>query len=230
MIFRSFLVLFLLVGTAGWSQVETGIMTMTGVGEVTVVPDMATITLGVEVEAPTADRALRLNSARMGEIFKVLKARGIDKRDIQTSQLSLHPQWANQSQSYDQPLKIAGFLATNLVSVKIRNIDLLGSALDSLTKSGANRIRDIGMGIQNPKPHIAEARKRAITDAIEKANLYAGAANVGVGAIISISESGARAQPAQHFGAAALSREAVPVAEGELTLSASVTVQFRIIP
>ena len=202
------------------------VITVTGQGEVTAAPDIATVSVGVEVSAPRADEALALNAARMAEIFAAIAAAGIDRKDVQTSQISLNPQWDSQTKSYDEPLRITGFLATNIVSVRLRDIGRLGTVLDSLTATGANRIQGIGFGLADPRPQIDQARELAVQDALRKASLYAAAAGLRLGPILSIDEGGGTAPPPAYRMEAML--EATPVAEGEVSYSAAVTMRFRL--
>lgn len=206
---------------------EPAVLTVSGSGYVAVAPDMATISVGVEVEAPTADRALKLNNARMQAVMKTLTEAGIAKKDVQTSQFSVHPQWTSRaSSSQQQPPKISGFVATNIVSVKVKELNRLGQVLDALTKSGANRIQGVQFAVNDPKPHKDEARKRAVHEAMRKADLYASAAGGTLGAILSLNEGGA-SQPVFRMEARAMA-DSVPIAEGELVIQADVTMQFAL--
>jgi len=204
-------------------------LTLIGTGSVFVTPDMATVSLGVSSFKKNASGAMRANSATMGKVFEHLKAAGIKPRDIQTSQLSLNPRWAQRNNNNTQ-LRIIGYQAVNTVTVRVRAIDRVGAILDVLTKVGANRINSISFGVQTPRPHRDEARRRAVKDARAKAELYADAAGVELGRIISISENGAIPQPSKmaRMEMATMAADAVPVAVGELGLRSSVTLVFEI--
>ncbi len=224
--FRLLLVFFLISGPV-FAEEPQGVLVSKGVGQVAVAPDVAMISVGVEVQAPTADRALRLNSARMKEVLALLDERGIAPKDIQTTQFSLHPQWQDKKSSYDQPLAIAGFVVTNVVNVRIVNLGMLGAVLDSLTKAGANRIQSVRFLVSEPQPHLDEARQLAIIEARRKALMMAEAAGVTLGPILSIEEAGSGPDPVFRAEAAFVSA-AAPIAEGELALSAEVTIRFAI--
>ncbi|MBZ0129667.1 MAG: SIMPL domain-containing protein [Rhodobacteraceae bacterium] len=223
---RLLICLILLVPTLANAEAAMRILTISGSGQVTVAPDLALVSVGVEVGAPTADRALKLNSARMQEVFASLEQAGIARRDIQTSQLSIHPQWDSQQTSYDKPISIKGFIATNVVQVRLRDLGRLGQVLDALTRSGANRIQGVRFDISEPGPHLDRARQLAVADALRKAQLIADAAGVALGAIQTIEAS----DGGQTFYRAEAARMAdgVPVAEGELSLNADVTIRFAI--
>jgi len=222
---------FLMVITPGILSAQSSLrqLTLTGKGSVFVAPDMATVSLGVSSLNKKASDAMRANSAAMGKVFNRLKAAGIEPRDIQTSQLSLNPRWSRSSNN-NTPPRIIGYQATNTVTVRVRKLDQVGGVLDALTQVGANRINSISFGIQTPRPHQDEARRRAVKDARAKADLYAKAAGVELGRIISISENSTRVQPRPiaRMEMAAMAADAVPVAGGELSLHASVTLVFEI--
>lgn len=202
-------------------------ITMTGQGAVAVRPDLAEISVGVSTEARTAAEALQANAVQMNQVFALLSQQNIDKRDIQTSQFSVHPQWSNQQTSYDKPLEIIGFVATNIVRIRVREIAGLGGVLDALTGAGANRIDSISFSVADPAPYLDEARKRAVADALHKAELFARAAGRALGEIEEISEVQAEAQPMFKVEAMRM-MDSSPIAEGEQVISAEITIRWAL--
>ncbi len=224
---RLLLIVFTMISHPLGAQESDAVLRVSGIGTVLVAPDMAAISIAVEVFAPTADRALRLNSARMKGIFEVLDQRGIAQRDIQTSQFSLYPRWRDQKLSKTKPLEITGFTVNNALDVNIRNLDLLGSILDSLTRIGANRIQSVRFRTSDPTTPLDRARQAAVADAMRKASLIATAAGRHLGPLRSIDETGQDRSPV--FRAeAAFSEGEVPVAPGELSFTATVTMAFSL--
>jgi uncharacterized protein YggE len=202
-------------------------MSVQGIGQVSIVPDMATITVGVSAFEKQASRAMAVNASEMHKAPAALRSAGIADKDIQTQQLSLNPRWDNRSGSQDP--KITGYTALNTVSIRVRVLEDLGNVIDSITKVGANRLHGVQFGIQKPRPHIDEARKRAIKDAQAKAELYAAAANVTIDGVILISEPTSDAQPRDMMRAEmAMAQSATPIAQGELTISSSINVVFAL--
>jgi uncharacterized protein len=224
MVLRFVLTFGLAIWATGLAAQEATVLTVTGTGQISIAPDMATILVGVEVEAKTAKAALALNSSRMIEVFDTLTTSGIAKRDIQTSQFSLLPQWSSRNNSNTSPPKISGYAVTNVVSVRVRELDGLGPVLDGLTKSGANRIQAVQFTLADPDPYLDQARKLAVQDALRKAALFASAASLSTGQILSISE-GVFAQPGGPQPQFRALSEATPIAEGETKLTASVTIR-----
>lgn len=205
-------------------------ITVTGEGRVDAAPDLATISLGVTTEAKSAAGALAANSTAMAAVLERLRAAGIAERDLQTSGLSVNPVWTGYDQSGRKP-EIAGFQAANVLSVRVRALDSLGAVLDAAVKDGANTLNGLSFGMAEPQPLLDEARKRAVADARRKAELMAAAAGVRLGAVESISEAGGYQPPMPQFRAeSAMAAEAVPVAQGEVSLAASVTVVWRLEP
>lgn len=201
-------------------------LTVTGEGRVDVVPDMATVTLGVTSVADTAAAALAENSAQVAKVIENLKTAGIEARDVQTSGLSLNPNWTNYGT--DSQPRIEGYTAQNMVTVRVRALDRLGSVLDAAVKDGANTLNGLTFGLSNPQPVEDAARAAAVKDARRKADVLTGAAAVLLGPVLSITESTGYAQPMPMFRADAASAPGVPVAGGELTVGASVTIVYGI--
>jgi len=222
--FRVFFGILLSLGTFVSVATAGAVMTTTGRGAVSVVPDLAIISVGVEVQAPTADRAMRLNSARMKDVFAALRLAGVAKSDMQTDQLSLYPQRENLVRNQTSAQKITGFSASNQIEVTVRDLPRLGAVLDALTKAGANRIQGIRFALANPA--LDRARVQAVGDAQRKAALYAKAAGLTLGAILSIDEAGSN--QGQISLRQSVMSAAVPIAEGELSFSASVTIRFNL--
>jgi uncharacterized protein YggE len=202
---------------------------VTGVGEATRAPDMATMTIGVDAEGATAAEALRRNSAQMEATMKSLKDAGVSGKDIQTAQISVG---ARYDYSQDgKPPRIIGYQATNSVVVKVKELGKAGAIIDRAVSVGANRLDSIVFGFDDPKPIMNDARRAAVTDGRDKAKLYADAAGVKLGQLMSISDSYA-VQPGpvpmmarMEMDAAA---KAVPIAPGESTASATVTLVYAI--
>jgi hypothetical protein len=206
-------------------------ITITGEGEATAVPDIAWIDTGVVTEGKTAAEALAANTEAMEAVFKGLEEAGIEKRDMQTSQFSVYPVY-EQMKPEDGPQtpKIGGYRVQNQLTLKVRDLDALGGILDKVVTLGSNQLSGIRFSIDEPKPLIDKAREAAVEDALRKAKLYARAAGVSLGQIMTITESGG-GMPAPMYMKASMAMErdaSVPVAAGEQTLSSSVTLVIMI--
>ncbi|HMS96823.1 MAG TPA: SIMPL domain-containing protein [Tabrizicola sp.] len=195
----------------------------TGTGTVEVSPDIATLSVGVTTQGDTAAAALAANSEAIAAVMARLTATGIEGRDMQTSNLYLNPNWAG----YDTGTPvISGYVASNMLTITVRDLETLGAVLDSAVSDGANTLNGVTFGLADPAPVLDEARKEAVSDARARAELLATAAGMKLGKILSITESSAGSMPYPMYDAAASAP--VPVAGGELGLSASVTIQYEI--
>lgn len=202
-------------------------LSVVGQGQVAAVPDMATISLGVTTQARNAAQALAENSASIAEVLKIVAAAGIEPKDVQTSGLSLSPLWNNRSSSSNSPATIVGFSVQNHVTIRVRELTGLGGLLDQVTGSGANQFHSLQFGLQDAGPATDNARELAVADAIRKAELYANAAGLLLGPVLELSEqTGGGPRPVM-MREMAMSAD-VPIAEGEVTQTASVTMVFAL--
>ncbi|MFN4228711.1 SIMPL domain-containing protein [Parvibaculum sp.] len=207
-------------------------ITITGEGEVSAAPDIAYVETGVVTEGKTAAEALAANTAAMEQVFAGLGEAGIEKKDMQTSQFSVYPVYEQVKPEDDRPHtpKIGGYRVQNQLTVTVRDLTALGGILDQVVSLGSNQLSGISFSIDEPEPLVNEARKDAVKNALEKAKLYAGAAGVALGEIMSISENGV-SMPQPYYAKDMMMRaeaSSVPVAAGEQTLSASVTLVIKI--
>jgi uncharacterized protein len=206
---------------------DTATISVTGEGTVSSIPDLAIISLGVTTTADTAAAAMDANSASLTAVLDRLKAAGVEPRDMQTSNLTLNPNWV----SYDSgsTSKIQGYTASNILTVQVRALDKLGTVLDGSITDGANTLNGVTFGVAEPRPALDEARKKAVADAIARATLLVEAAGVKLGPVVSIAESSGLSQPMPMFRMEADAAGSVPTAGGEVGLTASVTMVFEII-
>ena len=114
-------------------------------------PDLATVTAGVDTRAETAAAALAANSETMTAIFAAIDAAGIERRDVQTSQLSLSPVFEPFREDAEAPPAVVAYEASNLVTVRVRAIDSLGAVIDALAKAGANRLQGVSFDVAEPR-------------------------------------------------------------------------------
>ncbi|ARE40057.1 Protein of unknown function DUF541 [Rhodovulum sp. P5] len=201
-------------------------MTVSGYGAVDVIPDMATVTLGVTHEARTADRAMAAVSDDLSAVLDGLRSAGIADTDLQTSGLDLSPVWSSYGSG--QRREITGFVASSTVTARLRELDRLGVLLDEVIADGANGFRGLSFGVQDRDPILDAARRAAVQDARAKAKLYADAAGVALGPILLIEEGGVQTPRPMMLEGMRAASDAVPVAPGEVTISASVTMVFQI--
>lgn len=202
-------------------------LTLNGTGTVKAAPDMADISAGVTTEAPTAAAALTANTAAMNRVFAALEKQGIARRNIQTSNFSVSPNYA--SRVNNETPRLVGYRVNNQVHVILDDVTRVGAALDALVSSGANQMNGLNFSIHEPAPLLAKARAAAVAEARQRAEQYAAAAGVTLGAIQSISENGGGEMPRPMYRMMAMAADSsVPVAQGEESISASVSIVWEI--
>ena len=199
-------------------------ITVSAAGQVSAEPDMARISTGVVSEASTAREALVRNTTAMSALIAGLKDNGIDEKDIQTSSFTIDPRYNNPLEG--QTPIITGYRVLNQVEVTARDLDRLGQVLDALVVLGANQMNGLAFDVSKAETLKDDARKDAIANALRRAKLYAEAAGVDVGDVISISEEAAQFQPVGVRMDRAMKAEAVPIERGSQTLEARVTVTW----
>lgn len=205
---------------------ETATLTVTGMATVETVPDLATLSLGVTTMGPTAGAAMKANSDAVAAVIARLKTTGVADRDIQTSNLSLNPNWVPNASGTAS--EIQGYMATNMVTIRIRALDTTGAVLDAAIADGANSLNGLYFGLQDPRPAEDEARTLAVADALARAALLAGAAGTTLGPILSITDGGAAPPLPGPMYRMEDNAAAVPVEAGSLGITASVTMVFQI--
>ena len=202
-------------------------ISVTGEATISAPPDLARIEAGVTNEAKTAREASDANNATMGRVLLALKGTGIDEKDYQTSRLSLQPENASGRVSSSNAPQIVGYRASNRLTIKLRDVSKIAGVIDAVTAAGANDIGGINFMVSNASKLLDDARAQAIADARRKAEIYARAADVTLGAPLSISEEGSPG-PMMYRRAAAPMAASVPIAPGEETLRITVSVTWAI--
>jgi uncharacterized protein len=206
-------------------EVAPPMINVTGTGVVDAAPDIATLSIGVTTQGDTAAAALAANSAALEAVLARLSAAGIAPADMQTSNLSLNPNWTG----YDTNTPvISSYIASNMLTITIRQLDGLGAVLDAAVADGANTLNGLTFAVADPNPLLNEARKAAVADARAKAELLATAAGVKLGKIVSIAETTAGVPPMPMYKSE-LSAAPVPVVGGEVEMSASITIFYEIV-
>ncbi|MGI4875978.1 MAG: SIMPL domain-containing protein [Janthinobacterium lividum] len=196
-------------------------------GHVARAPDVADLSGGVVTTAPTAAAAMADNAGRMTAVVAAVRRAGIAGRDIQTSGLSLAPQYRYED---NRPPVLTGYQATNTVSLRLRNLPDAGRLLDTLVAAGANQINGPVFHVDAADGALDEARVAAVATARARAELYARAAGLKVRRIVSIGESGgeqAVPRPMMMMARAKV-QDATPVVPGEVTLAVTVNMVFEL--
>ncbi|RRH77347.1 SIMPL domain-containing protein [Falsigemmobacter faecalis] len=210
-----------------FAQEMKPVITVTGEAGVKVAPDMATIRIGVDTLEGTAAEAMQNNSAQMRSVQEALRASGLQDRDLQTSGLSVQPEYS-YPQNGERVLQ--GYRATNGLNVQVRDLAKLGGILDQVTKDGANNIGGLSFGLQESGKAQDEARVAAVKEARRRAEMMAEAEGVKLGRVLEIREGSEPApRPMMRMAAAEAAMAPAPIEAGEMEFSTSVTLTWELI-
>ena len=198
-------------------------------GETRVAPDIASINLGVMTEGKTAADALAANATRMTAVVASLKKAAVAEKDIQTSNLSVNPQYRYVE---NQAPVLIGYQVSNQVTVAVRDLKKLGAAVDATVNAGANQVNGISFGLADPSAAENAAREAAVRALSAKADLYAQATGYRVLRLVTLSEGGGHSpQPPMPMAAMAMRSEAKdssPVSGGELNIRIDISAIYEL--
>ena len=204
-------------------------ITVTGTGRVMVRPDLADLRLGVTFTEATVEAARAAGGRTLSEVLARLRALGIGDRDVQTSIVSVNPQYDYSREG--KPPRLAGYTITNLVAVVVRDIGKVGEAIDAALGAGATSVDRIDFRVADPSGPETEARAAAVADARAKAEVLAAAAGVSVAGVEAIIEAGSPIPfpgPFREMAKFAAQDASTPVEPGVNEVTASVTIAYRI--
>jgi uncharacterized protein YggE len=202
-------------------------ISVTGIGRVTLTPDVADLRLGVNMTAPTATEARSDAAAAMTKVVDAIKKGGVADKDIQTAAISLQPvyDYSNNGQG-----KLTGFQVLNIVAVTVRDISKVGDLIDAAVIAGATSVDGVSFRVDDQTSAEAQARTAAVVDARAKANALAAAAGVSITGVSFISENSTTVPyPVPYAGAApAKDMASTPVQPGTTEIDITVSMVFRI--
>jgi uncharacterized protein YggE len=197
-------------------------------GEVTRVPDVAIISAGVVSRSTTATGALQDTANRMSRVLAALKRAGIEDRDIQTSNVSLNPEYRYVE---NRPPQLVGYTASNTVTVRFRDVRNSGKILDALVAQGSNQINGPTLTVDKPESALDEARTKAIAIGRARAELYARSLGLRVVRVVSVNESGASypvPPPMPMYARADMAQAKTSIEPGEQKLQVNLAMTFEL--
>ena len=203
-------------------------LNLSAYGETRIAPDVASISLGVLTEARSAAEALAANAVRMNAVMASLRKAGIADKDVQTSNLSVNPQYRYQE---NMPPVLTGYQVSNQATVTVRDLRRLGAAVDATVNAGANQVNGISFGITDATAAENAAREAAVKALTAKTELYARATGYRVLRLVSLSEGGGytpRPPIALEMLQSARMKSDTPVAAGELSVRIDVTGLYEL--
>ncbi len=212
------------------SQPAERTLSVTGTGQVYITPDVAYISVGVRTEAVTPAEAVAANNQQTSRVIEALKQAGVDEKDIRTMNFSIWP-YDRYDPMSGAPTGEKTYAVENTVYITVRNLDQLATLLDQVIAAGANTISGIQFDLADKTEAIKQARSAAMKSASEQARELAALANVQLGDIMTISYyDSAPVVYAEvgRGGAGGAAQAAVPIQPGQMTITATVSVTYRI--
>ncbi len=213
-------------------ECDNSALTVRGSGEISAAPDLALVQLGAVAQSGKAVEAQNRVNQTSGAILKAITATGISAEKISTAELTLVPVYdRSQRVSADQnPARIVGYLATNLVRVEIEEMNKIGDVIDAAIGAGANRLERLSFELKDDTLFRKKALRQAALNAREKAAEIADTLNLRLVRILEISEEGVHTVRPQFRiqRMAALAAESTPVQPGQIQVSASVIIGYQI--
>jgi uncharacterized protein len=205
-------------------------ITVSGTGTVSGTPDSLRLSMGVSVTRPTVTAALDAANGSAAKLQSALRQRGVAEKDLQTSGVSIQPQYA-ESGGGKAPA-ISGYAVEESVTAVLRDLKRAGDTITAAAQAGgdATRITSVSLDLTDTGALVTAARGRAFDQAKEKAQQYAKAAGMRLSAVVSITEQVQTPQPLDVSRAAAVpdAAKAVPIAAGSAEVAVTVTVVFGV--
>ncbi|MEK4508193.1 SIMPL domain-containing protein [Paenibacillus sp. FSL K6-2524] len=168
-------------------EVQKNVINVVGSGEISVKPDIAYLSIGVQTEAATAKEAQSANAAKIAKLNTLLKDTWkINAKDIQTGQFYVQP---NYTYTEKEGQKVKGYTAQHTLQVSYRDLDKIGQLLDAASTAGANVINNIQFATENPDQFEEQVIQKAMANANMKASAIAKAANRQVGIVLTVTQS-----------------------------------------
>ena len=219
---------------ASAQQVMPPLISVTGEGEVKVQPNEVVVTLGVEMRDKSLEQVRKQTDAKAAAIIAYLKKQGVDAKDIQTTYMHLQPVYTGSSTTYGKTTPDF-YMANKTMTFVLKKLNNFDSVIAGLYEAGVNRVENISFKVSDLEKHKAEARKKAVADAKQKANALTSELGVKVGRAYSISENTFGGGPQPYYGKAMM-REAMDqsggdpsIAGGEVVVTSNVNISFYIL-
>lgn len=211
------------------SETPEHTISVSGVGTVTVVPDVADVQLGVLVQRTKVRDAQAAAADLMTKVIAALRKAGIAEKDIQTSNLSLQPVY-DYSTNGSAP-RIVGYQLSNAVTATVRDLTKLSDAIDGALEAGANTLNGVTFRVDDPAKAEELARSSAMAAAKAKADALAKAAGVSIIGVASISETSSPTPVPVYYAGEAMADAAkapTPVLAGTSDVTVTVSVVYLI--
>jgi uncharacterized protein YggE len=204
-------------------------------GEATSRPDLMGISAGVVTTGRTAKAALAANNVLANRLLDVVRAQGVAPRDVRTEELSVKPQFdktdEQRANDEDRSPRIVGYVATNRLTLTLRDLGKAPDIVNALFESGANNVRGPSFGLSDPTPARREARRAAVAAARAEADDYAAALGMRISRVLRVSERGAFDEEDGNMITVTGSRiPPTPLEPGEIRTRIQIWIDYAMVP
>jgi uncharacterized protein YggE len=198
-------------------------------------PDVMSLSAGVVTTGRTAKESLAANATMANRLLAAVRQRGVEPRDIQTSQLTVSPQFARNSgageDDEDAVRRITGYVARNSVALRLRDLGKASDIVDALFEAGANEVHGPSFSLEDPAPALKAARRDAVAEARSEADTYAEALGMRIARILRVSERQSFDRNIEGYVAVSGSRIAPTSLEpGEMGTRVQVWIDYAMVP
>jgi hypothetical protein len=208
---------------------DTGFIQVSGNADVSVPVDRAHVLFAVETEAPDARTAVEQNATSMDAVLTALRGLDVEGLDLETTGFDLQPQY---ERGQGEVPRIRAYRARNHVSVTVDDVEAVGRVLDTATGAGANRVASLRFEARDTEAARLEALRLAMQEARQQAEVMAEALGLPLGPPLEVHGGAQRPQPPMPLAMArmemAQTAPSTPVEAGDQTVSASVTIKYRL--
>ncbi len=230
------LVIFL--GARTWREIREGravtpqnVISISGRGSLFAKPDIGHVSVSIVREKKTVAEAQRDAANAANKVFAFLKSKGVEEKDIKTTNFSIYPKY-NYTQDRGQVL--LGYEVRQTFDVKIRKLEMAGDIIAGASSAGANEVGNLSFTIDDSDALKAEAREKAIKNAKEKAEKLSNDLGVRLGRLVNFSESDGGYQPQVFYKAEAVGigggvspSPALPSGENEIVSNVTLVYEIR---
>lgn len=196
-------------------------------------PDVMEITAGVVTTGRSAKEALSSNNVLANRLLAEVRQNGIAPRDVQTSELSVTPQFASDDSDGGEEARvrrITGYVARNRLRIHLRELNRASDIVSALFEAGANEVQGPSFGLSDEAPALLAARRAAVAAARAEADSYADALGMRVSRVLRVSEERFETEGAQYITVTGSRVRPTPLEPGEVATTVEVYIDYAMVP
>lgn len=203
---------------------QEGLLKVTGIGTISTSPTKANIRIGVVTEDVSLEKAQGENAARVNAVIDSLYKLNIPKQDIKTAFFDIQSQY-----DYIEGRQVfRAYRVSNILSIIIKDFNLIGEIIDTATANGANQVDDVSFSVENPSAYYQQALDLAVKNASEKALQLAASFGTRISSSpCRIIELGSSSPTERASGINLFAASATPILPGQTELIAQIEAWFQ---